>query len=156
MERWFNRAMEADPDCWSACLAKREWLQPKWHGQDRDVYFFCQRCLYTRNWYAGLPFIAQQVYAGSQMNTDEDYRQYYGHETIWRYTQEAYTGFLAEYPTDRDARTRYAYIAARVGKWDVAAEQFEALGDVPWPGHFASREEFDRLRAEARKHARGK
>ena len=151
MERWFLRAMEDDPDCEAACIAKREWLKPKWHGKEFDSVSFTTQCRHCENWYAGLPLLAEPPYPTDR--TDDGYHRYYSYLGVWREAQSVLTEFLAVYPDDREARTRFAFVSAKARRWDEANRQFEKLGDRPWPGYFADRAEFERLREEARRRA---
>jgi hypothetical protein len=145
MEKWFRRAMEADPDCLAACRAKLDWLLPKWYGTQEDVDEFAYQCYRTQNWHAQIallldvdrihyPFVKQPLYVT------------WGTPVEWRNLKAVYEGYLKEYPEDRYARTRYAVVSVRSGRFDVAREQFKALKDRPWTWMFRSRELYDEYR----------
>ena len=55
MERWFRRAMEADPDNLQACRDKLYYLYPRWHGSHREMISFARECLATEAEVGGLP-----------------------------------------------------------------------------------------------------
>jgi hypothetical protein len=145
MERWFRRAMEADPDCFAACRCKLEWLMPKWYGTQEQVDEFAYQCYRTKNWHAHIallldvdrimyPIVNQYVIPPSS------------DPVTWRNNKAVYEGYLKEYPEDRYARSRYAVVCVRSGRPDVAAEQFKALKDRPWTWMFQSRQQYERYR----------
>jgi hypothetical protein len=55
MEKWFQRAITADPDCDPACRSKLYYLEPKWHGSLQDELNFGKQCLAARRFREGLP-----------------------------------------------------------------------------------------------------
>jgi hypothetical protein len=49
MEKWFRRAMLADPQNYDACWTKVQYLLPKWHGTEEEALAFGRECAKTGN-----------------------------------------------------------------------------------------------------------
>lgn len=130
MERWFERAMDANPDNVNACWSKLYYLRPRWHGSHEDMLAFGRECLATENWRGGVALLLAQAHEEIAEETG-DAKEYYEQPAVWDDLRALYAGGLANFPHDHRRRARYALIACRSGKWDVAAAQFKALGDRP-------------------------
>jgi hypothetical protein len=144
MEKWFRRAMEADPDNEDACRAKMEWLQPRWYGSREDVLEFQGQCYRTQNWYAHIPLLLDET------RGERDVRElagpknaaYFRNRQVWERIRATYEGYLTAYPDDRWVRTRYAILCVAAGQ-RAAATQFEALKGRPWTFAFPDRQTYE-------------
>lgn len=157
METWFRRAMEADPDNLEACRAKKDWLQPKWHGTNEDVTSFIVQCLRTNNYYGRLPSVVEVPRAFDlPYDQPEALAKYTSQPATWTPIELVAEAHLARYPDDVWARTRYAYHASLWKRWDVAVKQFDAVGATPGPGsYYDTLDEYTRDMTTARKRAGG-
>jgi hypothetical protein len=148
MEVWFRRAMEADPDCLPACRAKAAYLLPQWFGSRKEQFEFGYQCYRTRNWYAHLPLLLDLGSEGG-FPLGEDVEAYYGNASVFEDMQALYEGYLAEYPTDRWGRTRFALLLVVAGRPALAAPHFETLGERPWAFVFPSRALYEAYKGRA-------
>lgn len=146
MEKYFQRAIAADPDCYSAYDRKLYFLTPKWHGDIGDQLKFGRECLATRRWDDRIPFLLLQ----SQKNIVEDrFRQlsgnsddrdvrrgawakslaelYKGEPSTWEDAKALYEGYLAHNPSAAAERVDYMWAAAMTEHPEVALEQMDAL-----------------------------
>jgi hypothetical protein len=136
MEKWFDRARRADPADSEAYAAKIEFIQPKWHGEPEDLLRFAQECLRR-----GKPDSAELffgVYAydefGQMLGNQRDAqgRTFYEHPEFWKAVQAVYEPYLKAHPTSLGHRAEYVKFAFRAGKFDIAAREWEVLGnDAP-------------------------
>jgi hypothetical protein len=158
MEKWFRRAMEADPDCVDACRLKLDWLKPRWHGTQQDLSAFIYQCYRTGNGYAGLPLLADGglTVGGAAQLTGREWTAYYRQPEMWSLTRAVYEWWLKEYPGDRWVRTRYAILAIASDQPAEAARQFDALKDRPWTFQFDNAKQYEALRDLAKAAPPGK
>ncbi|MDB5173639.1 MAG: hypothetical protein JWN51_2412 [Phycisphaerales bacterium] len=148
MEKWYKRAMEANPDCMEACTAKSYYLEPKWHGSARDMLIFGHQLLAGQNWYAGLPLLLLKQHETLAALTN-DPQGYWQQEFVWQDVRAVCEGALGFRPNEPHMCTLYAKLACQCGKWDVAAKQFDALGDKVDMSQFKSKEMYDALVKQA-------
>jgi hypothetical protein len=148
MEKWFERAMKADPNNFEACRKKMYYLEPKWHGSREDMLAFGRELLKGANWEARLPF--QLVDAHHALAAYEnDKMAYYRGEDVWADIKAVYEGCLKHRPDLASDRTWYAKLACWCGRYREAHQQFLLLGEKIVPSVFADQAEMDRLKAEA-------
>jgi hypothetical protein len=135
MELWFKRAMDADPDNYSACVQKLYYLEPKWYGNGEEMLKFGRECLAEGNWDAGIPYILVKAHLHfSQYNADG--WQQAPQEEYFVKNPQAWTEIRAVYAEDRHHRPRsdqkeldFARVAAWCGHWDEANLMFQEVGD---------------------------
>ena len=156
MEKWFVRAMTADPDCLEACEAKLEAIQPKWGGGETDALAFCTQLYRTGNYYAYLPHAGRypDTFYGGNMTPDQK-AQYASSKFIWPLVRGVYETHLSVYPGDRNAIVGYALAAHEARKWSVAAGQYKIIGDDPpgWVFYYLDR--YKQFKTEAETKAKG-
>jgi len=143
-EKWFRRAMDADPDNWEACSGKMEYVHPKWYGTDEELEEFAQQCYATHNWYARITLLSDYsfTYADAAKIMLPAFTEYLKAEGVWGRYVVAYEPYLFRYPDDIQVRTRYAVLSVSAGKLDVAKKQFEALKGRPWTPMFKSQKAY--------------
>jgi tetratricopeptide (TPR) repeat protein len=134
MEKWFNRAMAADPDAYEACVQKLEYLEPFWYGNGRmdEVEKFLRECRESGNYRGRIPLVLVDAHLRLARLTN-DPAAYLGNPQVWLGIRGVYEAQLTRFPDDRYDRTRYAMLAAWAGESDDAMRQFRVLGDNPWP-----------------------
>jgi len=126
LELWFQRAMEADGDCTSACQSKINYLQPKWGGQVAALRQFVTRLAETENWIAGHPFLAVHKYVEFGVRSS-------GEDGVlsrdWPAVEQIFEGYLKFRPDSRWGRTQYFKLAAESGQFKIALRVGETLND---------------------------
>jgi tetratricopeptide (TPR) repeat protein len=130
MEKWFERAMEADGDNRDACWAKLDWLDPKWYGTPEEMLAFGSQCRDTKNWRAGITLL----YCDSLLRmycilpTEKKVGYLYKPE-YWAGIKAVFDEYLEHFPDDVIARSKYA-VMCRLAVHSLEAHvQFEILGD---------------------------
>jgi hypothetical protein len=138
MERWYRRAIEADPTMDATLEAKLEYLEPKWHGSEQEMLAFGRELLKDGNWESRQPLKLVDVHLQLVMTErvgvggnyyDRCAAYFKRHPEAWADVKAVYDGYLERVPDSRYHRTRYAVIAAWCGEWLEADRQFQALGE---------------------------
>jgi hypothetical protein len=135
MERWFKRAMDADPDNREACKAKLYYLEPKWYGSQKAMLQFGQDCLAGKNWYGGIPFTLIDTH-DALVAYAQDREAYLKSPLVWGDFQSVYEPYLRARPDDNVTGSIYTFLACKTGNWSVAKRQFDTLGDKIVPKVF--------------------
>lgn len=117
MERWFQRAMTANPWNHDAVNRKLYYLEPKWHGSEQDMLAFGRECFDSTNWGGTIPLYlvdAHQKVAGYRDN-QEDYYQTPG---VWKDIKDSYDLYFKNHSEDYFRRSVFA-------KWAITCDQPE-------------------------------
>ncbi len=149
MERWWQRAMDADPDNVQACRSKRYYLEPKWYGSPEEMLKFGRQCLAGGNWKAGIPFVLINAHDSLIHVTGHKPEVYLADPAVWKDIQTVFETYLKKYPKAILERTQYASWACSAGRWDVAHSQFKILGDTPRLSVFRDQATYDQYRKTA-------
>lgn len=157
MEKWFERAMKANPNCTNACIRKLDYLQPKWHGSMEEMLAFCWQCARSGNaegqivWVPVLFLASEAPILGQRFEAERDaVRKYFGHPIMWQLVATTCEQRLAHEPEDAYVRSMYARMACIAGKYDVANREFDRLGDNYWVYVFESKREYEYFRKWAK------
>ncbi|HEY7120003.1 MAG TPA: hypothetical protein VH475_25670 [Tepidisphaeraceae bacterium] len=135
MDRWYRRAIEANPASEAAINGKLFYLEPKWHGSADQMLAFGRELLKDGKWEARQPLQLVEVHFRllQYERADTYYGQcaaYFGkHPEAWADVKAVYDEFLKRVPESRWHRTRYAMVAAWSGQWAEANRQFKSLGE---------------------------
>ena len=130
MEKWFQRALVADPNNMSACMLKMDWLDPKWYGSREEVLAFGRECLATKNWRAGLTLVSADAYfrVSHQLPADER-AKYLASKEVWDAIRSVYEDYLGRVPCDDFRRSQYAAYCDVCGQYAESDKQFKLVGD---------------------------
>jgi hypothetical protein len=153
MEKWFGRALAADPDNFDACVDKLWFLRPRWHGSHEEMVAFGRDCLAGQNWTGNLPYVLVRAHADISRETT-DPAAYLAQPGVWDDIRSVHEGFLKAFPDAPRARwhrNRLARWACECQKWDAAWELFSRIGDDPDLGVFRSKALYNYYRRKAEK-----
>ena len=129
MEKWFERAMKANPNDKYACMLKLDYLHPKWNGSVEDMLEFGRQCRETKNWRSGIPLIfADAHYEVAKARRAEGGRttaDYFKDRKIAQDVHDVYQEYLSHRPNDYATRTRCACILWICSAVPEAHRQFE-------------------------------
>jgi hypothetical protein len=153
MEKWYRRAMAADPDNYNAAKVKLQFLLPRWHGSHGDMIAFGRECLAGQNWAGNLPNLMVEAHQAVSIETS-DPAAYLSQPAVWDDIRGVHEGFLKVYPDAPRAawhRNRLAKWACDCQQWDAAWELFAQIGDKPDPTVFRSQALYDYYRRKAEK-----
>jgi len=147
MEKWFKRAMEANPDNRDACSRKLRYLFAL-EGGDKEAIEFARECLASENWRGQLPNILVE-YHETMGNLAQDKVAYWASPGVWPDVKTVLEGYLALYPGDLKIQSHCAKVAAQCSQWAEANRWFERLGDLPEVGVFGSMASYNYLKRKA-------
>jgi hypothetical protein len=136
MELWFDRAMKANGDQYSACLTKLDWLDPKWHGTPEEMLAFGRACRETRNWRVGITLLAGAAhFRYYNMIEPAERSKYLSSPEVWSEIKAVYDEYLEHHPSHDIPRSKYATLCYLSNHFPEAHAQFEILGDrlTQWP-----------------------
>lgn len=133
MEKWFKRAIDADPSNYQACSRKMLYLEPKWGGSVPSMILFGRELLRVPDEPATCrnPLLLVDTHweLAEAMGDGGISPAYFAdNHDAWTDISTASERYLKHVPTSRRHRTRYALIAGWSGKWDVCRRQFDMLG----------------------------
>jgi hypothetical protein len=153
MEKWFDRAMKADPDNYMACRAKLHFLLPEWYGSREDMLEFGRQCVASTNWGGRVPLIlvnAHSEFYGTL--SGEERREYWLTPDVWPDIQAGYEKFAQLNPDKTRFRYPYAWYALLCLQTNDFVKQINLLrqdgSDFNY-GYFGGKEAFDRAWAFA-------
>jgi hypothetical protein len=130
MEKWFERAMKANPNNVEACELKMDWLDPKWHGSREEVLAFGRACRATHNWRVGITLLAADGHWRVAQRMDgQDQRKYYRTPAVSDEIKAVYEEFLEHYPDNDAKRSFYAAYCYMCGRYAEADKQFKRVGE---------------------------
>lgn len=124
MERWFERAMELDPNSREACTAKLYYLEPKWHGSEKEMLQFARECATSEVWGDSVWLVLGDAHANlAQYWTEEKGDTYWKQPHVWPDIKLAFDRYLKAHPDADQQNNLYAAYAGRCEQWD----EFERL-----------------------------
>ncbi len=136
MEKWFNRAIEADSKSLFPYNAKMTYLEPKWLGSPEELLEFGRECLKKGQWKTNIPY--QLVLAHERLSAyvpkpawkpDTPPRYpYFEKRGVWEDILPVFEGYIKDDPTNDFIRSKFARYACMCKQWSVAKEQFSILG----------------------------
>ena len=153
LELWFNRAMEADTNCYDACLNKLYFLEPKWYGSDEEELAFGRECLNSTKWGGRVPLIL--VDAHSYINSRLEglaQTNYWKQPEVWSDIQASYDRFFELNPDEARYYNNYARYAYLGEQWDKLNELIPKLGEHPNYNFFGGKSEYDKMVRLANEH----
>lgn len=164
---WWERSLAADSNYTDAGDRVLHAMMPRWLGSEKALLGFGRECFNRCTKQELQPCMAMLLLEAhekllipnslpARTPVEERWfsRQYWTLPAVWKDVQEVFSWILKNYPETVYYRSRYAYFAARCGRWQEADEQFQLLGDsVAWAAA-GGREEGTLLRALARNRRR--
>jgi hypothetical protein len=132
VEEYFLNATSACLFHFGAHYHKLNYLMPKWHGTQQEMYAFTMECMKfaDEHPYMGLVAVAALEEVHNRSPEDENYL---GRDDVWPTVEKIYNHFFVKYPEDMRRRFFYAYHAYKAKRFNIAAKQFEIIGDR-WMG----------------------
>ena len=130
MERWFQKALEANGNSIKSCRTKIQWLEPKWFGSAEDLIAFGRRCGDTKNWQSQISLLEAECYliATSAWNEPPS-GDFWKSPEVWKRCQASFDEYLSHFPEDNSQRSKYAIIASLTGHHTEATKQYQELGE---------------------------
>ena len=145
LERYFQRAISDNPDCYFAYYYKGAALNTGKDGAPEQLLAFGRTCLATRRWTARIPFLllraqrhaAQTLYRDAAQNGDPKTatdrmiaKLYEDQPDTWRDVQSMYEGYIEYDPKAMTERVNYIQAALLAKDAGVAQKQWDELKKI--------------------------
>lgn len=140
MEKWFAKAIEADPKCYEAYFRKLNAL-----ADSEERITFGLECRDTGYWDAVIPMLLVE----SIVRSDN-----FGPQTSnsrWKLLHDTASTYLAKYPDSVKYRTQLMALARRAERWEVVREQSDILGDN-WDRTFLTPKSYKEIQEALKAH----
>jgi hypothetical protein len=129
MEKWFTRAMLANPDNDFACRAKYTYLLPKWGGSVPDVIEFGRECLNTGTVESRIPVILVDVHCQlAEDSGDEDV--YFSQPDVWTDINAVYKKLLHNAQRKTSDHENWLFDQAKYIEYAYKCHQWQAVLDL--------------------------
>jgi tetratricopeptide (TPR) repeat protein len=145
MEKWFNRAMTLNTNCFEAVSSKSFFLEPRWHGDRDDALEFARECVASKKWGGRVPLILPHLHASLQAWYKIDRSTYYSDPQVWKDIDSTYKRFFELNPNAVGQRHSYARDAYRCGQYAVFLEQLPLFTTGTNYSYFGSKESFSAM-----------
>jgi hypothetical protein len=149
MERWFSRAIAADPDNIAAYQNKMGYLAAQGDQGKKEAIEFGGECLRTQRWNTPIPGLLLDQY--TSLNPEGLTAEELQKPEVWAIVKRIYQGYIAVHQRSNAWRTRYAISAARGGYWADADYQLKQLGSDFSLIHI-TQSDYDALKKEVADH----
>lgn len=153
MEKWFDRAMKADPNSYEACRTKLHFLLPEWYGSRDDMLEFGRQCVASTNWGGHVPLILVDAHSDFDRELrGQERSDYWLLPDVWPDIESAYEKFARLNPDETHFRYPYAWYAFRCLQTNDFVKQIKLIrqngGEVNY-SYFGGEQAFDRAWAFA-------
>lgn len=132
MEKWFQKAIDADPRYFPAYRDKLAYIMPKWYGTREEMFAFARECAADPPDQSYVGQLILNAHREMYYRSGEGKMQrakYYHQPEVWQEMKNAYENFLAQYPDSSWHRNRYARYASWANDYEEAARQLDIIGD---------------------------
>jgi hypothetical protein len=150
MELWFGRAMALDTNSYTACNAKRYYLEPKWYGSPEELLAFGRECVQSTNWGGRVPLILAEAHeALSNYGLASEREKYWKNPKVWPDVKASYEKYLKLVPqsvTGPSRLVRYAYLCEQ---WDEFNQRVARLSTTNY-AVFGGKEKFEAMVTEVK------
>ena len=131
MELWFQRAMQLDPECKTACDIKLNYLRPRWYGSEAEVIKFGGECVENPSWRGRVPLVlVQAVVYYVQDQPESEQAKLWSDAAIWGQMRKSYQTYLKKHPEDLQVQHEYLTSAYKASAWDDFGRQVKSMGSV--------------------------
>lgn len=154
MELWFKRAMDNDPNDYTACKSKLNYLDAHWYGSVQDMLDFGRECVQNTNWGGTVPLILVDAhYRIYNMFIDPSERSnYWQRPDVWADVSSAYERYLHDHPDDLQQIAYYANYADDAQQWNKLNQLIPKVSPNYY-SLFGGADEFQRLAQVAKERA---
>jgi len=152
MEKWFKRAIDADPRCYDAYKRKLTYLMPKWGGSRDEMFAFARECAANSPPDSRVAMILMEAHKEMAKRTADgggNWGDYYRNPAVWREMKGVYEIHLQENPGAILDRNYCALYACFAQDYEEAMRQFEYIGNDIMKECWGSQKYFYECRSRA-------
>ncbi len=129
MEKWFSRAMLANPDNSKACNAKLTYLLPQWFGNNTDPLVFGRQCVEYGSARSRIPVVLLTAH-GLLANLAPDKDTYYAQPQVWADIDSVYKKLLMDPEREKTDRSGWLFDRAKYVHYAYDCHQWQAVIDL--------------------------
>jgi len=153
MEIWFQRAMELDPNNYSACWQKAYYLEPKWYGSPEELLKFGRECVASSKWGGRVPLVLVDAHTRLvRYVPDGKQKEYWKRPEVWKDLKAGFDKYFQLCPDANGTRQRCALYAYRCEQWEELNKQLSLLKSVDYD-YFGGKEKFEEMKRLAKDHS---
>ena len=145
MKRWWEKAMEANPNNYDACDRLLYFLLPKWYGSREEMIAFGHECAASDKFGGTVPLILADTHYMFNKNYGPTNASYWLKPDVWPDIKLSFEKFFERNPKAISWRHNYARYAYWCRQWDVLQEQINLMGDDINYSYFGGREKYDAM-----------
>lgn len=149
-ELWFHRAMELNPNDYTAVNRMAYYLEPKWYGSEGEALAFARRCVASTTWGGHVPLVLADTHRKlARYRGETNAPAYWRQPHVWRDIKFSYDKFFQLNPDAVAVRHDYARDAFDCGQHRIFLQQVALFTTGTNHDFFGGRERFDVMIQEA-------
>jgi hypothetical protein len=141
VEKWFKRAIHANPADFKPYSLKSNYLAPRWGGSIEERFTFARNTFKNAPMDSMAPKILAQVH-WSIYDKNKDVN-YFKQKHVWTELKAVYTELVRRYPDSINRHNWFAKTACFAEDFETARAEFEIIGDRWEQSVWNTRESFD-------------
>jgi hypothetical protein len=154
MRKWFEKAMEVDPNNYTACDNLLYFLLPRWFGSRQAMIEFGRECASSEKWGGTVPLILADAHDTYNRFDGAPDGSYWKGKDVWPDIKTSFEKFFGRNPKAVSWRHNYARYAYWCEQWDTLNEQLDLMGDNINYEYFGGLDAFDKMVQLSRAHRR--
>jgi len=149
MEKWFNRAMNLDPNYYEAADLMSYYLEPRWYGSEQTAIAFGRSCVSSTNWGGRVPLVLADLHRSlASYYKQTSGPDHWAQPGVWEDVRSSYEKFFQLNPGEYGYRHNYArdaYLCRHYQDFLVQAKLF------PWTNYafFGGEQKFRQMLEQA-------
>jgi hypothetical protein len=157
MEKWFARAMVADPKNSRACKSKISFLAPRWGGTAEELRAFGHQLVTNTAWGGDVPLCvlnAHGAIAADYCRTDAEKLKYWAAPGVYKDVKAGFERYYALHPSSTNYHQDFAKRAYIARDWDTLGKQVALFGPKTNYALFGGEASFKQVMADLKAHTR--
>lgn len=131
MEKWFRRAVAADPAQLDVFDRKMNYLHPKWHGSANDLLAFGRAAAKLGQWDTALPLYLLQAHRQAAPPGGREQEDYFRNADVWTEVGPVLEEIRKRHPNSPLGASAYLYYAWQCERNAAEALQYVRAQTVP-------------------------
>ena len=152
MELWFNRAIVHPSARYEALSHKLWYLQPRWHGSERECLQVARDSLKSDDFKGNCPLHLYHLHESLAEYFGDSRPEYWLEPHVWPDLKAAFDRYFSQDEADSAWRHNYVWCAYRCRQWATVNEELARLEDIDYD-YFGGEEAFQKMKAEAQRRA---
>lgn len=146
VEKQFRRAIEADKSEFAAYDAKLNYLKPKWHGSEKQMFSFARETARNAPSDSLAPLLLAKAHW--EMSAITGNKDYFKKPEVWDEVKSVYTTICRRFPESSERHNWFARTAYLAGDFDTARQELAIIKDDWLEGVWPSYVDFTKAKEE--------